>query len=66
MIAVLDRNSKRQRPTKVRHKIGQPIRKPLGARYAEVLRLRQMIEQAQSEKTMRYSEKKREADQHPK
>jgi hypothetical protein len=62
MIDLLERNLKR--PTKVRHKIGQPIEKPLGARYAEVLRLRQMIEQAQSEKAMPHSTEKREADQH--
>jgi hypothetical protein len=62
MIDWLERSVKRQRPTKVRDKIGQPTKKRLGVRYAEVLRLRQMIEQAQSEKPMRYSEKKRETD----
>ena len=40
---------KRQKLTKGRICVGQPKRKPLSVRYAEVLRLRQAVLQALSE-----------------
>jgi hypothetical protein len=44
---------KRRKLKKVKDDVVQPTKKPLSVRYAEVLRLRQAIAQAQSEATQR-------------
>jgi hypothetical protein len=41
---------KRQRSKKAKTNVGQPTKKPLSVRYAEVLRLRQAIQQTQPAK----------------
>jgi hypothetical protein len=45
-----ERRVRRQTPTKARNRVGRPAKKPLGVRYAELLKLRQLMLQLQSEK----------------
>jgi hypothetical protein len=44
---------KSQKPSKARNGVDQPTPKPLGIRYAELLRLRQAIREIQSAKPAR-------------
>jgi hypothetical protein len=44
----LEQSVRRQRPTKARIGVGQPTKKPLSVRYAELLKLRQTVLQAET------------------
>jgi hypothetical protein len=44
----LEQSVRRQRPTKARIDVGQPTKKPLSVRYAELLKLRQTLLRAES------------------
>jgi hypothetical protein len=49
----LERSVKSRKSSKARTGVGQPTPKPLGIRYAELLRLRQTIREIQSAKPTR-------------